>query len=109
MATYEVYQGGSRQQNNNFAMFPAATFAASTGVDPVVKQLPAAFFISRTLNLGQDTGLQDYYAQLSAAGTPIVSGDKLGMLVVPTSFLAIGFYWSVNTINAGGTFSVGTR
>lgn len=109
MATYEIYQGGSRQQNNNFAMFPAAPFVASTGVDPVVKQLPAAFFISRTLNLGQDTALQDYAAQLSAAGTAIVSADEFGMLVIPTSFLAVGFYWSVNAINAGGTFSVDTR
>jgi hypothetical protein len=109
MATYELYQGGSRQQNNNWAMFPAATFAASAPVDPAIKQIPASFFVSRTLDFSNDTALADYVSQLVTAGTPIASGDKAGAVVIPTEFLTVGFYWRVDRINAGGTFSVATR
>lgn len=104
MATYEAYLGGSRQQNPNFAMLPAAPFVADSTVQPAVRQRPISVFPARDLNFGTETALMEMVRRV-----PLVSGDKLGAQVIPANFLAMGFYWIIKTVNAGGTFAAATR
>ncbi|MGH7745707.1 MAG: hypothetical protein ACREQ5_13095 [Candidatus Dormibacteria bacterium] len=114
MATYELYQGGVRQQNANWQMLPAAPYSQSQTFVPVVKQFPIAYFLSRTYNFGftgaqSDSALDAFVANQATISAPLASGDKLGSIVIPTPFLAEGFYWSVNNALAGGQFAVDTR
>lgn len=104
MSTYEVYLGGARKQNDGFAMFPSATFAADSTVQPAVRQRPIMVFPARDLDFGNETALIEYQKRV-----PLVSGDKYGALIVPANFVAVGLYWRVKTINTGGTFSLATR
>ena len=60
MATYEVYLGGNRKQNDGFAMFPSATFAADSTVQPAVRQRPIMVFPARDLDFGNETALIEY-------------------------------------------------
>jgi hypothetical protein len=112
MATYELYLGGARQQNANFAMLPSAPFSASQPFVPVVKQIPVTFFLARNYDFGytqgiaNDPALQDWLANLA---TPLTSGDKLGSVVIPSDFLALGIYWKITTPLASGQFALGTR
>lgn len=106
MATYEVYEGGARAQNASFAMFPSATFAADAVIQPAVRQKPLLCMSSRDLDFGRETSLIKYIASLTV---PLASGDKLGSIIIPANFVAIGFYWKVATVVAGGTFAAGTR
>lgn len=104
MATYEVYEGGPRKQNNDYAMFPSATFAADSVIQPAVRQRPICVFPARDLDFGNETALIQFIK-----ANPLASGDKLGAVIIPANFAAIGFYWRVVNINAGGSFSVATR
>lgn len=104
MATYEVYEGGARKQNDGFAMFPSATFAADSVIQPAVRQRPVMVFPARDLNFGTETALIEYQKRV-----PLVSGDKYGALIIPANFVAIAFYWKVASINTGGSFSAATR
>lgn len=104
MATYEVYLGGPRQQNPTWGMFPSAPFSAANPSQPAVKERPIHQFIARNLDFTNDTALVSYNKTIVLA-----NADKLGSVVIPANFLAIGFYWKVAVVNAGGTFAVGTR
>lgn len=109
MSTRELYLGGPRQQNTNFAMLPAATFSAANPAQPFNKEQPVTYLQAREYDFGNDTALIRYTLDQAAAGTPIASGDVLGSVVIPAFFYALGFYWNVETINAGGTFQAATR
>jgi len=111
MATRELYLGGLRNQNPTFAMLPAAAFSAAAlaGIQPFNKEQPVTYFQARSFDFANDTALVNYTAAQAAAGTPIVSGDVLGSVIIPADFLAYGFYWKVAAINTGGTFAAGTR
>lgn len=111
MATRELYLGGLRQQNASFAMFPAATFSAAAlaGIQPFNKEQPVTYFQARDFDFGNEPALIAYTRDQALAGTPIVSADVLGSVIIPADFLAYGFYWKVASVNAGGTFAAATR
>ena len=111
MSTRELYLGGGRNQNTNFAMLPNATFSAAAlaGIEPFNKEQPVTYLQAREFDFANDTALAAYVAAQAAAGTPIVSGDVLGSVIIPANFYAVGAYWNVLSINAGGTFAMGTR
>lgn len=109
MSTYEVYLGGARQQNSDYAMLPAAPFQNTQVFVPGVRQQPTQFMLARNLDFGGETALKAYVAALAAAGTPLASGDKLGSVVIPANFVAEEFYWAVVTPVTGGQFSAATR
>lgn len=111
MSTRELYLGGLRNQNVNFAMLPALAFSAAAlaGIQPFNKEQPVTYFQARSFDFANDTALVAYTLAQAAAGTPIVSADVLGACIIPADFVAYAFYWKVAAINTGGTFSVGTR
>ncbi len=111
MSTRELYLGGLRKQNTDFAMLPANTFSAAAlaGIQPFNKEQPVTYMQARDFDFAGDTALVKYTADQALAGTPIVSADVLGAVIVPANFVAVYFYWAVVAINTGGTFSVATR
>lgn len=104
MATYELYYGGGRQQNNNFTMFPSAPFTQAIPYQPAVKQIPVAMTVDRTYDFGNDVALQNFMSTITLA-----SGDKFGSVVIPEICQAVGVWWSVNTPLTGGAFALATR
>jgi hypothetical protein len=111
MATRELYLGGLRRQNADFAMYPANTFSAAAlaGIQPFNKEQPVTYFQARDFDFANDPALVRYTLDQAAAGTPIVSADVLGSVIIPADFVAYAFYWKVAAINTGGTFAAGTR
>lgn len=111
MSTRELYLGGLRRQNADFAMLPANTFSAAAlaGIEPFNKEQPVTYLQAREYDFANDTALAQYTAAQAAAGTPIVSGDVLGSVIIPANFYAVGVYWNVLGINTGGTFALATR
>ena len=105
MATYEIYQGGPRQQNANFAMLPAATFSASQPYTPAVQQIPVAYAPPRALDFsGNDEALSQFLIE-----NPLVTNDVLGSAPIPKDSLLYGVWWQVKTPLTGVSFSLYLR
>jgi hypothetical protein len=109
-SVYELYLGGPRQQNTDWAIFPAAPFnvANTSNLAPPAKT-PIAFGVSRTLDFVNDKALS-YFFKKNMASTPVV-GDSFGLIVVPANSLFLGCWWKVNTPLPGttGTFKLRFR
>lgn len=105
MSTYEVYYGGPRQQNSNYAMLPSAAFSTSQAYNPAVMQQPVMFGTARKLDFsGFDEALTQFLVD-----HPVVSGDILGASVIPANSLFLGVWWQVATPLTGGAFSIKLR
>jgi len=105
MATnYELYLGGPRQQNTDWAIFPAAPFNAAnvSNLGPPSKH-PVVFAASRTFDFVNDAALK-YFLKKNVT-LPMVVGDALGAVVVPSNSLFFGAFFKVTTPVAG---TVGT-
>lgn len=105
-STYELYLGGPRQQNTDWAIFPAAAFSANNeaAMAPAQKR-PVVYGVSRTLDFTNDTALS-YFFNTTLAGTGFVTNDELGAVVIPGKSLFLGCWYSVNTPVTGGVFSL---
>jgi hypothetical protein len=109
MATYELYNGGPRQQNTDWAIFPSATFSASnTAAQGPANKMPVIFGAERTLDFTNDVAL-NYFYTVTLAGTGLVSGDHVGAVVIPSQSLFLGCWWKVNTPVTGSAFNLGIR
>jgi len=109
MALYELYLGGDRPQNADFAMLPSAPFSLTFPYQPALAQQPMAFGTERVFDFtGKDEALR-YFVDTTLASTPLVSGDILGAAVVPAYCLFLGFQWRVYSPLTGGAFSVRLR
>ena len=103
MATnYELYLGGPRQQNTDWAIFPAAPFNAlnAANLAPPNKH-PVLFGASRTLDFVNDTALK-YFLKKNVT-LPMVNNDSLGLVVIPSNSLIVGAWWKVSAPVAGAT------
>jgi hypothetical protein len=111
MATYELYLGGPRQQNIDWAIFPAATFSSSNvaALGPANKT-PVIFGAERTLDFTNDTALAYFYTH-NLPGTPptFSNNDFVGTQVIPANSLFLGCWYSINTPVTGGVFSLIVR
>lgn len=110
MSTYELYQGGPRVQNSDWAIFPAATFSANNAaaLGPASKT-PVVFGASRTLDFTNDVALS-YFLNTTLSATGFVTADILGVQVIPQFSVLLGVWWSVNTAGTAGlTFNLETR
>jgi len=111
MATYELYQGGPRQQNTDWAIFPAATFSSSNvaALAPANK-MPVIFGVSRTFDFTNDVALAYFYTH-NLPGTPptFSNNDKVSSVVIPSNSFFLGCWYSVNTPVTGGVFSLIVR
>lgn len=109
-STYELYLGGPRQQNTDWAIFPAAPFSAAnvSNLAPPSKA-PIAFGVSRTLDFTNDKAL-NYFYKKNMANTPVIN-DAFGLLVIPSNSAMLGVWYKVNSLCAGavGQFSLRTR
>lgn len=109
-STYELYYGGPRVQNIDWAIFPAAAFSASnTAALPPANKTPVIFGASRTLDFTNDVALNYFYATTLAAVPGFVTNDELGTIVIPGQSLFLGCFWSVNNPVTGGVFSLIVR
>ena len=111
MATYELYQGGPRQQNADWAIFPAANFSSSNvAALPPANKVPVIFGASRTLDFTNDQALAYFYTH-NLPGTPptFSNNDSVGTIVIPSQSLFLGCWYSVNNPVTGGVFSLIVR
>jgi hypothetical protein len=109
MATYELYEGGPRQQNTDWAIFPAAPFlVANTANLALPSKTPVVYGASRTLDFANDKALAYFYRKNWV--TP-VNADILGSVVIPANSLLLGCWYKVNAAMAGasGTFKLRRR
>jgi hypothetical protein len=111
MATnYELYLGGPRQQNTDWAIFPAAPFNAAnvSNLGPPSKH-PVVFAASRTFDFVNDAALK-YFLKKNVT-LPMIVGDALGAVVVPANSLFLGCWYKVVAPVAGatGTFNLKFR
>jgi hypothetical protein len=108
-STYELYYGGPRQQNTDWAIFPAATFSANNpaALAPANKT-PVIFGAERTLDFTNDTALH-YFFNTTLGATGFVTNDELGTVVIPGQSLFLGCWYSVNNPVTGGVFSLIVR
>lgn len=108
-STYELYLGGPRQQNSDWAIFPAASFSTSNvaALAPANKA-PVCFGSERTLDFTGDVALA-YFFNKTLAGTGFVTNDACGTVVIPSQSLFLGCWWSVNNPVTGGVFSLIVR
>ena len=107
---YELYLGGPRQQNTDWAIFPAATFSASnTAALAPANKTPVIFGASRTLDFTNDVALNYFYATTLAAVPGFVTNDELGAIVIPGQSYFLGCFYSVNNPVTGGVFSLIVR
>lgn len=104
MALHELYLGGRRKQNDDFGMFPAATFDETVPFTPFNKEQPITYFQAREFDFVNETALVSY-----VAANPIATGDTAGAVLVPADFVMLAAYWKVVTPVAAGTFSAATR
>ena len=102
MALYELYLGGARQQNPDFAMFPAAPFNVANPAEPATGQQLVTYAPSRYLDF---TGFDQALA-LFLANNPLASGDEIGTQILPGKSMLLGFWWEVSAIVPGLTFTV---
>lgn len=118
MATYELYKGGPRQANPTYAIFPSAPFSVANPTLPPASKAPVVYGDGITYSFGgtgsgtspvPDQALQNFVAQLKAAGTPIVSGDKFGAVVLPAQSLFWGVFYAINTPTTGLQFAIKQR
>lgn len=111
MATYELYLGGPRVQNSDWAIFPAATFSSSNvaALAPANK-VPVLFGAERTLDFTNDVALAYFYTH-NLPGTPptFSNNDSVGTQVIPADSLFLGCWYSVNNPVTGGVFSLIVR
>jgi hypothetical protein len=109
-STYELYLGGPRQQNIDWAIFPAAPFSANNpaALAPANKT-PVIFGASRTLDFTNDVALNYFYTTTLAAVPGFVTNDEIGAIVIPAQSLFLGCFWSVNNPVTGGVFSLIVR
>ena len=109
-STYELYLGGPRQQNTDWAIFPAATFSASnTAALAPANKVPVLFGASRTLDFTNDVALSYFYNTTLAAVPGFVTNDEIGAIVIPAQSLFLGCFYSVNNPVTGGVFSLIVR
>jgi hypothetical protein len=109
-SVYELYLGGPRQQNTDWAIFPAAPFnvANVSNLAPPSKT-PLLFGASRTLDFVNDKAL-GYFYKKNMLSTPVV-GDSLGLVVIPSNSLLLGLWYKITGILAGtgGSFTLKVR
>lgn len=109
-STYELYLGGPRQQNTDWAIFPAAPFNAAnvSNLAPPSKH-PVAFAPSRTLDFVNDKALLYFYKK-NMLSTPVIN-DVLSLVVVPANSVFLGCWWKVSAALPGatGTFNLRFR
>lgn len=109
MALYELYQGGDRTPNADYAMLPAAPFSLDFPYQAAQGQQHMLFGPERVYDFtGKDEALR-YFVETTLKSTPLVSGDVLGTAVVPAYSLFLGFQWRVYSALTGGAFSVSLR
>lgn len=109
-STYELYFGGPRQQNSDWAIFPAAPFSTSNpAVQPPAFKTPVIFGSSRTLDFTNDGALSYFFNTTLAAVPGFVNNDEIGAVVIPSQSLFLGCFWSVNNPVTGGVFSLIVR
>lgn len=109
MAVYELYQGGARQQNADWAIFPAATFSASNvAAQAPANKTPVIFGAERTIDFTNDVAL-NYFYNVTLAGAGPVTGDHVGAVVIPSQSLLLGVWWKVNNPVTGSAFNLGIR
>jgi len=110
MATYELYMGGPRQQNSDWAIFPAATFSSSNvaALGPANKT-PVIFGASRTLDFTNDVALNYFYTVTLAAVPGLATNDKVSTVVIPSQSYFLGCWYSINNPVAGGVISLIVR
>ena len=109
MATIELYNGGPRQQNSGYGMYPNSVFnvgaVRNQRYSPFDKYQPVTYATSRTLDFtGGDEALAYY---LNTA--PIATGDIIGTSVIPDQSLIHGVWWQVITPLTGVTFTITLR
>jgi hypothetical protein len=106
-STYELYLGGPRQQNIDWAIFPSAPFSASNpAVQPPANKTPVIFGASRTLDFADDGALSYFYNTTLAAVPGFVTNDKVSAIAIPSQSLFLGCFYSVNNPVTGGVFSL---
>ncbi len=109
-STYELYMGGPRIQNTDWAIFPSATFSANNvaALGPANKT-PVIFGASRTLDFTNDVALSYFFNTTLAAVPGFVTNDKVSTAVIPSQSLFLGCWYSVNNPVTGGVFSLIVR
>lgn len=99
-STYELYLGGPRQQNTDWAIFPAAPFlVANVSKLAPPSKAPVVFATSRTLDFVNDKALLYFYKK-NMLSTPVIN-DVLSLVVVPANSLFFGAFYSVTGFVAG--------
>jgi hypothetical protein len=110
-SVYELYLGGPRQQNTDWAIFPAAPFSSAntSNLAPPSKH-PVVYGASRTLDFTNDKALS-YFLKKNLVTGAVVNGDAFGAVVIPSNSLFFGLWYKVNSIIAGtgGTFKLRVR
>ncbi len=109
MATIELYNGGPRQHNSGYAMYPNSVFnvgaVRNQRYSPFDKYQPVTYATSRTLDFtGGDEALSSYLSTV-----PIVTGDIIGTSVIPDQSLIQGVWWQVVTPLTGVSFTLKLR
>lgn len=109
-STYELYLGGPRQQNTDWAIFPAATFSANNvaALGPANK-VPVIFGASRTLDFLNDQALHYFFNTTLGSVPGFVTNDKVSTVVIPSQSYFLGCWYSVNNPVTGGVFSLIVR
>lgn len=105
MATHELYLGGPRTTNTDFAMFPAPAFAEwANTVAAAHKGNHPVYVLNRTFDFKDDPALAAY-----VRGATFAAGDYLGSVVTPPGTFILGTHLRVETAVTGVTLLVRLR
>lgn len=105
MAIHELYLGGNRTTNSDFAMFPSPAFSpAGTIVAAAHKGNHPVYVLNRTFDFRDDPALVAY-----ANGATFAAGDYLGSVVVPDDVLVQAVHLKVERAVPGVTLLVRLR
>lgn len=105
MATHELYLGGNRTTNTDFAMFPSPTFSQTGTIAPSAhKGSHPIYVLNRTFDFRDDPALVAY-----ARGATFAAGDYLGSVLVPDDVLVQAVHLKVERAVTGVTLLVRLR
>lgn len=105
MAIHELYLGGGRTTNSDFAMFPSPTFSQSGTITAAAhKGSHPIYVLNRTLDFRDDPALVAY-----ARGATFSAGDYLGSVITPDDTFILGCHLKVERAVTGVTLLVRLR
>jgi hypothetical protein len=103
MAEHNLFLGGGRVLNLDYAMFPAAAVTASQHLDIATHKAAQFTWLNRILDFTNDVALKDYVARNPTADDV---NEVWNAAVIPAGSIVLGHWYRVATPVSGTTLTI---